>query len=73
MYYQNETIMTTIDKTNFHLSTYGRFQVVEQPSRTPDYISYTTWGEISSIYYYEKNGVIRVTKHWGAVASSQWK
>jgi hypothetical protein len=70
--YQNETIMKTINQTNFHLSTYGRFQVVEQPNRTPDYISYTTWGEISSIYYYENNGVIRVSNHWGAVASCQW-
>ena len=62
----------TIDKTNFHLSTYGRFQVVETPNRPADYISYTTWGEVSSFYHYTENGAIRTSNHWGAVASCQW-
>ena len=61
-----------IDKTNFHLSTYGRFTVVETPSRKADYISYTTWGHISSIYHYTEEGVIRTSDHWGGVASCQW-
>jgi hypothetical protein len=61
-----------IDNTNFHLSTYGRFKVVETPSRKADYISYTTWGEISSIYHYTEVGVIRTSNHWGGVASCQW-
>ena len=62
----------TIDKTNFHLSTYGRFVVVDAPSRKADYISYTPWGEISSIYHYTNEGVIRTSNHWGGVASCQW-
>jgi hypothetical protein len=61
-----------IDKTNFHLSTYGRFQVVETPNTKADYISYTTWGEVSSYYHYTKDGVIRTSNHWGGVASCQW-
>lgn len=62
----------TIDSTNFHKNTIGRFTIVETPKGTPDYISKTTWGEISSIYYYTNEGVIRLSNHWGNVASCQW-
>jgi len=62
----------TINKSNFHLSTYGRFLVVETPNRPADYVSKTPWGEISSVYHYTENGVVRTSNHWGAVASCQW-
>jgi hypothetical protein len=62
----------TIDKSNFHQSTYGRFTVTKTPNRPADYISYTTYGTISSVYHYTENGVIRTSNHWGAVASCQW-
>jgi hypothetical protein len=61
-----------IDRTNFHQSTNGRFIVIDTPNRPADYISYTTWGEISSIYHYTELGVIRTSNHWGKVASCQW-
>jgi hypothetical protein len=64
--------MRTINQTNFHERTNGLFKVVEMPNGTPDYISYTTWGAVSSTYYYLNNGVVRVSNHWGAVASCQW-
>jgi hypothetical protein len=73
LHHNNKQIgIMTIDKSNFHLSTYGRFEIIETPNRPADYISYTTWGEISSIYHYTENGVIRTSNHWGAVASCQW-
>lgn len=61
-----------INKNNFHQNTIGRFQIVEIPNGKPDYISKTTWGDVSSIYYYKNDGVIRVSNHWGGVASCQW-
>ena len=64
--------MRTIDKNSFFKHTNGRFQECAIPTREADFVSKTTWGEISSIYYFENNGVIRVSNHWGAVASCQW-
>lgn len=61
-----------IYKNNFFLNTNGRFVECEIPTTTPDYISKTPSGEISSIYFYTNEGVVRVSDHWGGVASCQW-
>jgi hypothetical protein len=61
-----------INKDNFFIKTNGRFIECEIPSRPADYISKTPWGDVSSVYYYTNEGVIRVSDHWGGVASCQW-
>jgi len=61
-----------IDFTNFHKRTNGRWMPIEIPKTLADFVSLTPYGDISSAYWYTTNGVIRVSDHWGAVASCQW-
>jgi len=64
--------MATIDQTNFHLSTRGRFTRCNKPEGTPNYVSLDRKGNISSSYFYLYLGVIRISDHWGGVASCLW-
>ena len=61
-----------IDSTNFHKSTNGRWIPCEMPESAADFISFTPYGEVSSAYWHTESGVIRVSDHWGGVASCQW-
>jgi hypothetical protein len=62
---------------NFHLATFGNFTRCKVPKRKPDYISFNRRTEkISSRYWYGTDSfgeyVIRVSDHWGTVASCRW-
>lgn len=61
-----------IDSTNFHLQTKGCFSKCNTPESQPDYISLDRTGNVSSRYWYTKNGVVRSSNHWGRVASCVW-
>lgn len=62
-----------INKNNFHIHTKGLFTPCEIPNRKGDYVSSCQFsGKVSSVYYFVKGGVIRVSDHWGAVASCVW-
>ena len=61
------------NENNFYINTMANFAEVEKPGREPDYISYNRNFEISSMYWYTKEGVIRGSDHWGkGVASCDW-
>ncbi|AXF52137.1 MAG: minor capsid protein 2 [Podoviridae sp. ctcf755] len=61
------------NENNFYINTMANFTEIEKPDRKPDYISYNRRFEISSMYWYTKDGVIRGSDHWGkGVASCDW-
>lgn len=63
----------TANENNFYINTMANFEEIEKPDREPDYISYNRHFEISSMYWYTKDGVIRGSDHWGkGVASCDW-
>jgi len=65
--------MKRINNTNFFINTRTYFEECKEPKRKPDYISKSAvTGKISSLYWYEKEGVIRKSNHWGGVASCCW-
>ena len=44
-----------------------------RPSKAPDYVSRTKYGEVSSEYWYTEKGVIRGSSHWGeGIRSCDW-
>lgn len=58
------------NKDNFYLNTFARFFSVglgSVPSRPCDYVSAS-----GSMYWYENDGVYRLSDHWGHVASCYW-
>ena len=61
-----------ITKDNFHLMTKGIFSKCDLPTTAPDYVSLNKNGNVSSKYWYTKNGVVRQSDHWGRVASCIW-
>lgn len=61
------------NKDNFFINTIAEWEDTQKPNRPPDYVSKTKTGHISSEYWYEKDGVIRGSGHWGnGVASCDW-
>ena len=62
------------NENNFFWNTVAIFRIVKKrPNIAPDYISRNREGNISSEYWYSKEGVIRGSKHWGTgVASCDW-
>lgn len=61
-----------IDVENFFVASQGVFNLCDKPNRKPDFVSYNRKGHISSIYYYTKTSVIRISNHWGKVAKCKW-
>lgn len=61
-----------ISVDNFYIASQGLFKACDKPNKKPDYISYDRKGRISSIYYYTKDSLIRVSNHWGKVAKCKW-
>lgn len=59
-------------KENFHLYSKAIFSNCETPETTPDYVSLTKNGKVSSKYFFTENGVIRVSNHWGSVGTCVW-
>lgn len=60
--------MTKYNENNFFELTAAVFDVCETPDREPDYVSGS-----GSAYWYENDGVIRRSDHWGGyVASCKW-
>lgn len=55
------------NRHNFHLATKADFNFAEVPGRMPDYVS-----ESGSMYWYEESRLIRMSDHWGDVASCRW-
>ena len=65
-YYKIEK--ATANRNNFYKETVATFTPSKTPNRQPDYIS-----ESGSKYWYEIDGVIRQSDHWGSrVASCEW-
>lgn len=64
----------TANRDNFMWNTVAEFESVpKRPRRKPDYTSTDRNGKVSSEYWYEPDGVIRGSKHWGVgVASCDW-
>lgn len=61
------------NENNFFINTITNFTEVEKPKTEPNHISYNRNGEISSMYWYTEEGVIRGSDHWGSgVASCDW-
>jgi hypothetical protein len=57
-----------ITEKNFHIKTDAQFISCEMPTRKADYVS-----ESGSKYFYTKEGVIRVSDHWGSqIATCNW-
>lgn len=56
-----------MDKYNFFIKTKANFKACKKPKRKPDYISLDRYGYISSKYWYNKNGVIRMSNHWSRI------
>ncbi|QDU81580.1 hypothetical protein Pla110_33220 [Polystyrenella longa] len=56
-----------VDRDTFNYMTQAVFRPVIKPNRIPDYVS-----ESGSQYWYENDGVIRHSDHWGTVASCLW-
>lgn len=52
---------------NFFLKTKATFKGCKRPKRAPDYISYDSWGNESSRYWYTNTGVIRCSNHWSSI------
>lgn len=59
-------------KENFHQISRGIFSECETPQTTPDYVSLTKNGRVSSQYWFTENGVVRNSDHWGQIASCIW-
>lgn len=62
------------NQNNFMWQTVAEFtERNTRPNRSPDYMSYDRYGEVSSEYWYEITGVVRGSDHWGpGVASCDW-
>lgn len=62
------------NKDNFYMNTIAEFKELnKRPNREPDFVSRTKNGNISSEYWYENDGVIRGSNHWGTnTASCDW-
>ena len=60
--------MTNFTENNFFEMTAALFSICDEPTREPDYVSGS-----GSAYWYENDGVIRKSDHWGHnVASCKW-
>lgn len=66
------------DQNNFFINTIAKFNEIKGIPKDidreePDHTSFTRDGEISSEYWYTKDGVYRRSNHWGCgVASCDW-
>ena len=67
--------MSIIMKQNFHLTLTDFKEISKRPKGKPDYVSYyfdkTGKRKISSEYWYNENGVVRGSDHWGE-GISRW-
>lgn len=66
-----------INLTNFYVTTFAKFKRCNVPKRKPNFVSLNKKnGKPSSKYWYgeDKEGeyVIRLSDHWGDVASCRW-
>ena len=59
-----------INETNFHIASTATFTSHNVPTREHDFISGR--GQNQSRYWFEKDGVIRESNHWGDVAHCKW-
>lgn len=70
--------VSKINKSNFHMGSFAQFQIVTTDIedillRKPDYISHLQrTGQVSSMYWYAKNGLYRFSSHWGIVGNCEW-
>jgi hypothetical protein len=62
-----QTVIQGANKADFFEGTKANFTSCEMPEGKPDYTSNS-----GSIYFYTKDGVIRVANHWLGVASCKW-
>lgn len=66
------------NKNNFYVNTLADFkEISKRPKGKPDYVSYyfdkTGKRKISSEYWYNENGVVRGSDHWGeGISSCDW-
>lgn len=66
------------NKNNFYVDTLADFkEISKRPTGKPDYVSYyfdnTGRRKISSEYWYNENGVVRGSDHWGeGISSCDW-
>ena len=66
------------NKNNFYVDTLADFkEISKRPKGKPDYVSYyfdkTGKRKISSEYWYNENGVVRGSDHWGeGISSCDW-
>ncbi len=66
------------NKNNFYVDTLADFkEMSKRPNGKPDYVSYyfdkTGKRKISSEYWYNENGVVRGSDHWGeGISSCDW-
>ena len=58
-----------MNKHTFYKSTKAIFKGCKTPSRKPDHISYDSYGNVSSRYWYFDDGVIRESNHWSEYRS----
>ena len=60
---------------NFFKNTMAVFNpIARRPKGTPDYVSRTRDGDVSSEYWYTPEGVIRGSKHWGSgIKTVDWQ
>ena len=56
-----------MNKDTFYLNTKATFKGCRRPSRKPDYTSFDRDGNISSEYWYTKDGVYRNSNHWSII------
>jgi len=62
----NNTIMF-YNESNFHINSKAIFTPCDMPTGQPDFVS-----DSGSSYWYMNGGVVRVSNHWGHVASCFW-
>lgn len=66
--------MSIIPTQNFRLTLADFKEISKRPKGKPDYVSYyfdkTCKRKISSEYWYNENGVVRGSNHWGEEISS---
>ncbi len=67
MYFLQRREKLNADRNNFYKNSFADFVSCKKPDRNPDYISSS-----GSKYWYENDGVIRESDHFGKVSSCEW-
>ena len=60
-----------MNKNNFFVASQGFFHECDRPTRQPDFIS-TNEGNVSSVYWFEDDYLIRQSNHWFTVGYCFW-